>query len=368
MTGVLDRRTLNRALLARQLLLHRDPLPVAAAIEHLVGMQAQAPLAPYVGLWSRLDGFRTDDLAELLVQRSVARLLLMRGTIHLVTARDALALRPVVQPMFERRTSSMSFGRDIAGTEMKQLLATGRALVAERPRTRVELSRMLGERWPERDAASLAVAFTYLAPLVQVPPRGVWGAGGQATWTTIEKWLGTPLGSDNAPDAMIQRYLAAFGPATVSDMRTWSGLPQLRAVIDRLRPRLRTFRDEHGKELFDVPDAPLPDVDTPAPPRFLPEFDNALLSHADRTRIISDDHRKRISSANGLLPGSVLVDGFFAGIWKISRRRGTAMLSIDIFHPVSTENQLALTDEGDRLLRFVAPDASSHDLRLAVLD
>ncbi len=327
--AVLSQRALNRALLARQLLLQRAAAPVGEAIERLVGMQAQSPNAPYVGLWSRLDGFQADDLSRMIADRSAVRSSLMRTTLHLVTARDCLALRPLMQPVLERGLWTGSpFGKRIRGVDVDALVALGRALLDERPRTVPELSAALGARWPEHDATALAYAVRYLVPAVQTPPRGIWGASGPAAFASIQGWLGSEL--DDAPSAeeMVLRYLAAYGPASVNDVQAWCWLTRLREVIERLRPRLVTFRDEHGVELFDLPDAPRPDAATPAPPRFLPEYDNALLSHADRSRIIADEHRQRVFTK-----GALLVDGFVRGAWTLARKRGEATLRIEIFAP-----------------------------------
>lgn len=318
-----------------------------------------------MGLWSRLERFRPERLSGLLEERAAVRMPLMRATIHLVTAKDAIRLRPKVQPVLERMFLTGSpFGRALKGVDLDVVTAAGRALVEERPRTRAELRRLLGERWPDRDAGALAQAITYLVPVVQVPPRGLWDRSGQATWTTVESWLGRSPGSSSMPDGVILRYLAAFGPATVADVQTWSGLTRLREVLERLRPRLRTFADEHGRELFDLPRAPLPDPDTPAPPRFLPVFDDAYLGHADRSRIVDDTVRRRLF-ADGLLGGPVLVDGFIAASWRLTGDGEAATLLIEPFGRVSRTEAMALSDEGGGLLEFLAAEAPSREVRLA---
>jgi len=355
---ILSRRQLNRALLERQMLLQRQSLPVPETIEHLVGMQAQIPNSPYVGLWSRLEGFRPEQLSRLIEDREAVRGTMMRCTIHLFTAQDYLSLRPVLQPVVERGFKSSPFARQIAGIDRRALLSAGRAILEERPRPGAEVAKLLGERWPGVDADSLRYAVHYLEPLVQIPPRGVWGATSRPIMATAEAWLGRPLAGDREPDEMIRRYLAAFGPATVGDIQAWSGLTGLRQAVERMRPWLRSFRDERGRELLDVPDGPLPDPETPAPPRFLPEYDNSLLAHVDRTRIVADEHR--IVSLNG----SVLVDGFVRGTWKLVRKAGEATLVVEVFDPLSGEEAAPVTEEGGRLLAFAAPDAPRHDVRL----
>ena len=366
--GVLGLRALNRATLERQMLLRRGTLSAEEAIEHLVGMQAQAPNPPYVGLWTRLEGFHPDQLARLILERRAVRVALMRNTVHLVSARDCLKLRPLVQPVIDRGLYANRANRqELEGVDIGELSAAGRALLEERPRTAKELGGLLRESWPGRDPASLARAVRHLLPLVQVPPRGVWGMSGQATHTTAEAWLGRPLDADPSPEEMVVRYLGAFGPAGVRDVQTWSGLTRLGEVVERLRPRLGTFRDERGRELFDLPEAPRPDPDIPAPLRFLPEFDNLILSHADRTRVIADDYRRALASRNGMVPATFLVDGFVRGTWKRQRTRGKATLVIEPFEALSGTDRDALAEEGERLLRFMAQpeDAESYDIRIA---
>jgi hypothetical protein len=374
---LLSLRALNRALLSRQLLLGPAAMPAAGerepgaraervieTIEHLVGLQAQAPFPPYYGLWSRLAGFRPDDLAGLLLSRQVVRIALMRGTIHLVSARDCLLLRPLVQPAVDRGMAVL-LGRQLAGVDTAALAAAGRVLVEASPMTFSELGAALSAQWPQHPPAALAQGVRALVPLVQVPPRAVWGAAGQAAHTSAEAWLGRPMEASPSLDRLVTRYLAAFGPASVRDAQAWSGLTRLREVFGRLRPGLRVFRDEQGTELFDLPGAPRPGPDAPAPVRLVAEFDNLVLSHADRARIISEPNRQRMFTPNGVFPGTVLVDGFAAGMWKITRSRASAALTIELFGPLGPRDRGAVTDEGGRLLAFAAPDAPAHDIRFA---
>src|SRR5918997_312805 len=226
----LSRRQLNRALLARQLLLERADLPAVAAVEHLVGLQAQAPLAPYVALWSRLSPFDPIAVGDALAAGRLVRTHAMRATVHLFSRRDALTLRG---------------------------------------------------------------------------------------------WIGAEADQPARVEDVVVRYLAAFGPASVPDIRVWSGLPALREVVDRLHPRLRVFHDQDGREVYDLPDAPRPDPDTPAPIRFLPEYDNVLLSHADRSRVIPDGRSVPLPPGEGARTGTVLVDGEFRATWELTSEQGT---------------------------------------------
>lgn len=366
---VLSLRALNRATLERQLLLRRTKLSAAEALKHLVGMQAQAPQAPYVGLWTRLEDFRPEGLSCLIEDRRAARIALMRNTVHLATARDCLALRPLVQPVIDRGLRTNRAHRTgIEGMDLDALAAAGRALLEERPRTAKELGELLKERWPERDAATLARTIRHLLPLVQVPPRGVWGKSGQAAHTTAEAWLGRPLDPNPSIEEMVLRYLGAFGPATVQDAQTWSGLSGLGEVFERLRPHLVTFRDERGRELFDLPDAPRPDPDVPAPPRFVPEFDNLILSHSNRNRVVADEHRKRLASKNGMVLATVLVDGFVRGTWKVKRTRGSATLVNEPFESLPAKDRDSLAGEGAGLIAFAAADVETHDIEFAAAE
>ncbi|MEJ3748724.1 winged helix DNA-binding domain-containing protein [Actinomycetes bacterium KLBMP 9797] len=354
---VLDSRALNRALLARQLLLTRHALPVAGALERLVGLQAQEPLEPYVGLWSRLVGFQPSALVDLLTSRQAVRTLLMRRTLHLVTARDCLALRPVHQSMLVGRMWS-TLRRAMPDVDLDELAKAGQPLFEERPRTLSEVGRAVGDRWPAVPPRVLGDALSTLVPLVQVPPRGVWGQRAAAYNTTVETWLGVPLGPESPAvlDELVLRYLAAYGPAASADIRAWSGLSGLRESVQRLRPRLRSFRDARGRELLDVLDGALPDPETPAPPRFLPAFDNVVLAFDDRSRIIDTAHRG-LSVAGARF---LLVDGRVAGTWAVAEAARSATLRITPLRPLTAGERDAVVAEGEDLLAMFAPDGARH--------
>ncbi len=364
---LLTARALGRATLDRQLLLRRSEMGVLDAVERLLGLQAQAPRPPYHALAARLADFRPQQLSGLLQARQAVRISAMRSTIHLVSARDARLLRPLHQPVHERVLRG-NFARQLAGVDLDRLADLARTLVERQPLTFQELGERLREEWPGREGRSLATAARQLLPLVQVTPRGLWGQAGRAAHTTLDHWLATaPVPAPADPDpqrdlpAVLLRYLAAFGPASVKDIQTWCGLTRLREVIEPLRPRLRTFRDEHGVELFDLPDAPLPDPDTEAPVRFLPEFDNVALSHADRTRILAPEYQGRTWDDN-VAYRVLLVGGTIRGLWRIDTAGDTAWLTIEPFDTLTRPERAAVEDEAAGVLRMTSPDAT-HDLR-----
>ena len=356
----LSLRALNRATLDRQLLLRRHEMPARQAVRHLGGLQAQAPLAPFVGLWTRLAGFTPDELSGLLSERTLVRAPIMRATVHLVDAADFVAFRPLFGPLMAAGLRS-NYARTLTGVDLDALTAQAAGLLAKRPLTRAQLARELAATWPEAEPLSLAYAATYLVPLVQVPPRGIWGKNAQATWTTAESWLAgdlvAPADAGSPVDRLVLRYLAAFGPATVADIQTWSGLTRLREVTDRLD--LRTYRGPDGAELLDLPDTELPDEDTPAPPRFLPEFDNLLLSHADRSRVIPHTHPVPLWPGTGATQGTLLIDGAWDATWKITPEA----LTITPFRPLTAEEESAITQEAAKLLALTCPETPTRPIR-----
>jgi Winged helix DNA-binding domain len=349
----LSRRQLNRAILARQLLLQRVDLPAVEVAEHLVGLQAQAPLAPYVALWSRLSSFDPVVVGNAVAAGSLVRTHAMRATVHLFSRRDALSLRALMQPMLATRFRSSPIPKQVPGLDVAAVCRHARDLATDTPLSRVELGRHLGLRFPGYPTDALAYTVTYLEPMVQVPPRGMWGRNGPVRWQTFQGWIGTDADQPARVDDVVVRYLAAFGPASVPDVRVWSGLPALREVVDRLRPRLRIFHDHDGRELYDLPDAPRPDPDTPAPIRFLPEYDNLLLSHADRSRLIPDRRPVPLPPGEGARTGTVLIDGEFRATWQLATDQGTPTLTVHATPRLAVGELEAAHKEGQNLLAFL---------------
>lgn len=361
---VLSNRALNRATLARQLLLERTSMGLLDAVAHLVGLQAQNPFDPYLALWSRLDDFDPEALGRLLEERRLVRIVVMRSTIHLVTADDALLLRPVMQPVIDAEmTRHPEYAPQLRGVDVAPVLAVAHSELSETPMPAQKLRAVMAERFPELPTAAITYACRCYLPLVQVPPRGVWGKTLQVTSTPLDTWLGRPLKTDPTIDEVVLRYLRAFGPALVADIATWSRLTGFREVVERLRARLRAFTDEKGRELFDLPDAARPDPDSPAPVRFLPEYDNVLLSHADRSRFGPD--AQMFASALGAFKGSVLVDGIVRAIWNSKLDKDTGVTTATVHHlPLTAAARHAVEDEGLAALAFWHPKADRHDVEL----
>ncbi|MDL4770590.1 winged helix DNA-binding domain-containing protein [Actinomadura xylanilytica] len=363
MANTFGLRALNRATLARQMLLAREDVPVSEAVERLGGLQAQEPRPPYLGLWTRVAGFQAADLHAALHDRSLVRATMMRGTLHLVSAADYTALRAPLQPMLDAALRVL--GKRAEGLDLDAVLPVARELLLERQRTFNEVRALLRERFPEVDDRALGHAVRMCLPLVMVPTQDRWGFPRTSEFALAESWVGTAPDEKAAPEALVLRYLAAFGPASAADAQAWSGLPGLAEVLDGLRPGLRVFADERGRELFDLPDAPRPDEDAPAPARFLPEFDSLVLAHADRTRVISDAHRPALTTKNLRVRATFLWDGFACGTWEMESRRTTATLRLRPFEPLPREALDDLTAEGRALLRFAEPDAKDHVVTVA---
>ncbi|MEE6256926.1 winged helix DNA-binding domain-containing protein [Plantactinospora sonchi] len=361
-TTVLDTRALNRATLARQLLLDRADVPVRDAVAHLCGLQAQEPQEPFVGLWSRLRGFDPRALSDLLTRRSVVRVHLMRRTVHLVTADDLLAWRARHDSMLRQRVLG-TYRQELAGVDLDELAAAGRAVMTDnQPRSMPELARELAERWPAPGPRALGeMLLAALIPVVQLPPRGLWRTKAGVKNALVSSWLGrevdpaAPDGSDPVGAALARRYLAAFGPASVADLRAWSGLAGLPAAVAAIRAELVSFRDEQGRELLDLPDAPRPDPDTPAPVRFLPAFDNTILGYHDRSRIIDDAHRG-LSVASARV---VLVDGRVSATWTVEAGTVTVMP----LRRLCRTDQESVAEQAEALASFLS-DGDSRRVRI----
>ncbi|MEU1036341.1 winged helix DNA-binding domain-containing protein [Streptomyces mirabilis] len=359
----LDTRALNRATLARQLLLDHADLSVLDAVAHLCGLQAQEPQEPYVGLWSRLRAFEPAGLSDLLTGRSVVRTHLMRRTVHLLTADDALAWRSRHDAMLRQRVLG-TYRRELDGIDLDELAAAGRAVMSDdEPRSMTQLARALAERWPTPGPRALGeMLIAALVPMAQLPPRGLWRKKAGVRNVPLSSWLGREIDpptedrSDPVGQALVRRYLAAFGPAASADLRAWCGLAGLPAAVAAIREELVTFRDERGRELLDLPGLPRPDPDTPAPVRYLPAFDNALLGYHDRGRIVDDTHRG-LSVAGARV---VLVDGRVAATWNVE----AGAVNVTPLRRFSSAERTAVAEQGEELASFLS-DSESRRVRVA---
>jgi len=358
-------RQLNRAVLDRQLLLRRADLPVVDAVEQVAGLQAQVANPPYIGMWSRLNDFKREMLMSAIEARAVVRSTMMRATLHLHTAADYRRMRPILHPGIVRQYNSYS-GKRIEGLDADPIVAAGLAALKDGARTFVELRAMLTQIMPDRDVDALANVIRSRLPIVQVYPGGSWGFGGEIRYALPENVIGHPVTVDGEidPAPLILRYLAAFGPASIADFQAWSGLTRMKAPFERLRPQLITHRDENGRELFDLPEFTIPPQDTPAPVRLMPEYDNLIMSHDQRQRVIADEHRAKVYLSAGRVRATFLIDGFVAGAWKVEKDKKRSALVLEPFIPLTPDDAAALTEEADRLIRWIDPQAPVVEVRL----
>lgn len=362
---ILTTRQLNRATLARQMLLARETATSVTAVERLAGLQAQLARPPFVGLWTRVEGFQRGDLLRPLRERQILRATAMRGTLHLMSGADYVALRGALQPMLTKGMQAILRER-AQGLDMDVLRAEARAFFGGQPATFDALRDHLKAKHPEADERAMGYAIRMHLPLVQVPTDDPCGFPAASDFALADDWLGKQVPTAEAPaHTLVRRYLAAFGPATPRDAQVWSGLQSLRQAFEELRPELVTFRDERKRELFDLPDAPRPEGEMPAPVRFLPEFDNLVLAHDDRTRVIADEHRPRVTLKNLQVRATFLVDGCVAGTWKVERKRKTATLVLEPFGKMAKKTLSELEREGEALLRFVEEDTVEREIRLS---
>jgi hypothetical protein len=359
---ILSLRALNRATLARQHLLARSA-SFLDVTERLVGLQAQVPRPPLIGLWARVEGLTREAVVAALLDKRLVRGTSMRGTLHMMTAADFRQLRPALQSGLDRGLAAILRDRT-QGLEMAPLLASASSYFRE-PRTFDAFRDHLAASTPEADVRAIAYTVRMQLPLLQVPTASPWGFPAQADFITADAWLGRPKAraSTATSEDLVLRYLTAYGPATVADAQAWLGLPSLKPVFEVLRPRLVTFRGERGGELFDLPDAPRPDPDVAAPVRFLPEWDNAIVGRAD-ARFVAGEHRSKVYQPGLRVLATVLVDGQVAGIWKIERRKKAATLTIAPFGRLTAVIRRLIEPEAAALLAFTDPDAAVKELKV----
>jgi hypothetical protein len=351
-------RALNRATLMRQGLLAREAVSVEAMLHRLIGMQGQVQNAPYIGLWTRLEGFVAADLEALLKDRRAVRATIMRSTLHVALAEDFLAVRPLIDPV-TLRTFRGNHVAPLKGADIDAVRKASRVLLdagALRPRA---LGEQLQARWPEVDPIALSMPARFLEPVVHVPPAGLWGATGMPELTSARRWLGREPGEPIGLEALMLRYLAGFGPASGSDFNAWSGLTGGSAVLERLRPRLVSFAAADGREVFDLPDAPRPPEDTPAPVRLLPDYDNVVFGYAERGRILSPESARGLWRNNGQRP-AFLVDGSVRGCWRLTSTAKTARLELSWFTPLRRRDEADLRREGMAMLKALLPGRAAE--------
>ena len=339
-------RDLNRATLARQGLLAREAVGVVEAVERFGGLQAQEPKPPFLALWSRVEAFSGDELRDALAAGQVVRAMMMRATLHTVSKADFAALRPVLQPVMDASMKGALKGRD-EGYEIEAVVGAAKALVKKAPMTFGELRGALAEQFPEANDRALGYTVRTQLPLVMQPTGDRWGFPRDARFGPAPR-----LGRGDA-EALVRRHLGAFGPATAADVQAWSGVRGLKDVMAGME------LEALDGGLYDLPGAPRPGGDAEAPARFLPEFDSLLLAHADRARIVADEHRPGLVTKNLRVRAVFLWDGFAAGTWSVKATKRAATLTVEPFARLPRGAKAALIEEGERLLRFAEPEARS---------
>jgi hypothetical protein len=349
----LSARTLTRTLWLRQQLVpgQRSVTGVVPVVGHLLGLQAQDNLPPYLSLAARVDGFRPTDLSDRLEDRSLVRLFSMRGTVHVLTSDDALTLRPWVQPALERVSATNQTSRPAAHLTTGQLDEVVRPLLGDGARPHAEIGEALAAAYPGVPEAALRHVARERLPLLQVPPRGLWKRSGGVVYAYADRYLARPFAEPEVEE-LVRRYLAAYGPATAADMTKWSMVTRLGPVFSTMARagRLTTCTDESGRTLYDVPGAPVAPEDLELPALLLGMYDNVFLSHADRTRIASDDARKRWMGVNGGVGATLFLDGLLAGLWRVQDDR----VVVEPFAPTTKAQQSAIDAEVARVEELLA--------------
>lgn len=352
-------RALNRATLARQHLLQRRAGKPLDAIADLVALQAQVPRPPFVGLWSRVPELTREALVQSIRRKAIVRATTLRGTIHLMTARDFLRFRSCLQPGLDDVLAGILRSR-LSGLDMPALERIGRAFFAT-PRTFDELRKALTDSGVA-DVRAAAYAIRLRVPVVQVPEEAPWAWPSQARFQTAAAYLGREPASSNGTDELVLRYLAAHGPASARAIAAWAGMRDLAGALERLRPKLTVVKGPGRAELFDLPDAPRPDPDTPAPIRFVPEYDNLIVTSADE-RVLPRAYRRSVFLPALRVAATLLVDGFVHATWTVERVKDRAWLVIRPLAPMARAVRDEAHAEGKALLQFVEPDARTFDVR-----
>ena len=346
---ILSRQRLNRTLLHRQHLLERTSATPQEMARHLVGLQAQENLPPYLSLAARIDDFDPTSVTAGLEDRSLVRFLVMRGTVHLLAAEDALFLRTWTQPVHEREIRISQNVGQAREVDREPYLAALSELLADGPLPQKAIGAALAERFPAYSPTQLGQLARSAAPLVQVPPRGTWKGTGGVVYQYVDRWLGRPTVEPDVEE-IVRRYLRAFGPSTAADVTAWSAVTRLGPVLKGMDD-LVTYEDEHGKLLYDVPEGEMADEDVPAPPRLLGAYDNVWLSHAARDRVTDPEARTAWMAENGASAYSLFVDGWLVGLWRPEDGRVTVLQTL---RPLTTTEQSELDEECARVEGLLA--------------